>query len=172
MDSLSLDESFTCSQDPNQTPKKAPLCQSTPKSKRSFICQYCGKQYVVGHYYKLHVEKHLSDAAAGNVSQVVALNDSVISVIDNDTSLQNGGFAVPQAPAPSKPKKTITAKVKRKPKYICTYCLKGYLDQRCFKQHCRNHAIQDAAARFPDKEKILNKVDDLADAALNEAFGR
>ncbi|KAK3917170.1 Zinc finger protein 131 [Frankliniella fusca] len=168
MDSLSSIESGTCSQDPNKTPTKVPLFQSTLKSKRAFICQYCGKQYIVGHYYRVHVEKHLSDAASANVSQVVAVNDSAISIIDNDTSVRNGGFLVPQAAVRKKPKKTVIGKVKLKPKYICTYCLKGYLDQRAFKQHVRNHAIQDAAARFPDKEKILNQVDNISDAALNK----
>lgn len=86
-----------------------------------------------------------ADAASGNVSHAVALNDSAISVINNDTSVQTGGFLVPQATAPRKPKKSVNKKVKPKPKYVCTYCLKGYLDQRYFKQHVRNHAIQGTA---------------------------
>ncbi|KAK3921461.1 Gastrula zinc finger protein XlCGF62.1 [Frankliniella fusca] len=182
-----MDLSFSLDENGNSFPFKVPSlpnATSTPqkikkKITKQLICSVCGKTYQLQHYYNIHLQTHNSpDTSSTTPGNPDDLNDSIANVsnaLHVDTSdlsfrqLQSdqntcGTFKVPNAP--QKKKKVITSKGVKKPKFICTYCLKGYQSDRYFKSHMRTHAIQDAAARFPDTIDILNNCDDIADKAL------
>lgn len=80
-----------------------------------------------------------------NVSSAVHLDCSDISFsqLRGDTpSTSNSVFKQPSAPTKATKRKVINSKTKKKPTLICTYCLKGYVDSRSYKQHVRAHQLE------------------------------
>lgn len=136
--------------------KQGTFMHSTPQ-KNKLICKYCSKVYQVKFYFDQHVASH--ESASTNSSSAADLNATLAIQLDESIiSLPNDSFRVPTVPPK---KKVVSKKAKPKPKYVCTYCLKGYICQRSFKSHCRMHVIEDAAARYPDKDKFNENCENL-----------
>lgn len=85
---------------------------------------------------------------------VANVNDSVNNVTEQTIQMdvsKNVSFSlltnsnVPKPTVfktPAVPPKKAAIKTKPQPKFVCTYCLKGYICNKSFKNHMRNHVIQ------------------------------
>ncbi|KAJ1524635.1 hypothetical protein ONE63_011119 [Megalurothrips usitatus] len=136
-----------------------PITSTPKKAKPKEKCQYCGKGYVVKHYFNKHVESHLSRATSTSSATSTpvttgndALNESDASLLHLDASdvsfsaLQgdttNHPFKKP-APLPKKKGGFINKiKVQKKKNFVCTYCLKAYVSERTMRTHMRVHIMQ------------------------------
>ncbi|XP_026280510.1 uncharacterized protein LOC113207950 [Frankliniella occidentalis] len=158
----------------NSAPSKRLKPAALTNTTASLVCQICGKTYVLQFYYQKHLQTH--QPSSSDVSQVslavdqsslIQLNDSDLSIINfNNKPQKKQTFKVPAVPKKDKVSKKNESK--KKTELICTYCLKKYICSRSFKTHMRNHVVQAAASRFPDREEILGNVSDICSAALTE----
>lgn len=80
------------------------------------------------------------NVSSANVNNALHVDTSDLSFRqlqpDQNTS---GTFKLPNVPHK---RKTVSTSKGVKPKFVCTYCLKGYQSDRYYKSHMRTHAIQ------------------------------
>ncbi|KAE8738332.1 hypothetical protein FOCC_FOCC016193 [Frankliniella occidentalis] len=143
--------------------------------RKQYVCPVCEKVYVVNFFYQKHIASHTTtvnnDKATSLNQSVTAAENADVSTAESINLSANVTFSLLQsnnnASTFKKPAVPIVKKLV-KPKFVCTYCLKGYMCSKYFKDHIRNHVIQNGAARFPNEKKILDNVSDIADTALNK----
>ncbi|KAK3925820.1 Zinc finger and SCAN domain-containing protein 10 [Frankliniella fusca] len=150
-----------------------PLYESTPNktrnvnvNKKALICHVCQKTYEKEFYFNKHLLSHDSqkdsDVANESASSLnSSLNDLSLSVLSASVAPSGNNFKVPALPQNKK-------KVTKKPNFVCTYCLKGYMSIKAFQGHVRVHVLQDACKRFPSRDKILDSIDEIGTRALTE----
>ncbi|KAK3915657.1 Sulfur carrier protein FdhD, partial [Frankliniella fusca] len=95
-----------------------------------------------------------------NVSLAVHLDSHDVS-LSGIVSVQDV-FQVPSVPG----KKTQKKQPVKKTQLICTYCLKAYVCSRSFRNHLRAHTMQEASARFPDPQKVLENSSEIGNTSL------